>query len=244
MIDLVITPAVPQAELKDYARRLSAMDSVQRADSAAGSFTDGSASEPDSDPARLTASGSQRLSVSIGIDPRSDAAQRLVRQIRDEPAPAHTTVLVGGASADLVDAKHAISSRLLLAAAIIVITTFILLFLFTGSVVQPIRALVGNALTLGATLGTMVWIFQGGHFASVLGVTPTPTNTAMPVLLFCIAFGLSMDYEVFLMSRIKELHDAGASNADAVTHGLARTGRIVSTAAALLEVSLFAFGTR
>jgi RND superfamily putative drug exporter len=89
----------------------------------------------------------------------------------------------------------------------------------------------------------MVWIFQYGHLASVLGFTPTPTNTAMPVLLFCIAFGLSMDYEVFLMSRIKELHDAGASTADAVVHGLARTGRIVSTAAGLLAVSFFAFGT-
>ena len=142
-----------------------------------------------------------------------------------------------------MDDKHAIASRLLLAVAIIVITTFVLLFLFTGSIVQPIRALLGNALTLAATLGTMVWIFQDGHFSAVLGFTPTPTNTAMPVLLFCIAFGLSMDYEVFLMSRIKELHDGGASNADAVTGGLARTGRIVSTAAALLAVSFFAFAT-
>ena len=166
-----------------------------------------------------------------------------MQRVRDIPAPAGTTVLVGGSTAALVDAKHAVSSRLLLAGAMIVVTTFILLFLFTGSVVQPIRALLGNALTLGATLGAMVWIFQNGHLASVLGFTPTPTNTAMPVLLFCIAFGLSMDYEVFLMSRIKELHDAGASTAEAVTSGLARTGRIVSTAAALLAVSFFAFGT-
>ncbi len=130
-----------------------------------------------------------------------------------------------------------------MAGGLIVATTFILLFLFTGSVVQPLRALLGNALTLGATVGAMVWIFQDGHLASYLGFTPTPTNTAMPVLLFCIAFSLSMDYEVFLMSRIKELHDAGASTKDAVVRGLARTGRIVSTAAALLAVSFFAFGT-
>jgi hypothetical protein len=89
----------------------------------------------------------------------------------------------------------------------------------------------------------MVWIFQDGHLASALRFTPTPTNTAMPVLLFCIAFGLSMDYETFVISRIKELHDAGFPNAYAVTHGLARVGRIVSTAAALLAVSFFAFGT-
>jgi RND superfamily putative drug exporter len=124
-----------------------------------------------------------------------------------------------------------------------VVTTFILLFLFTGSILQPIRALLGNALTLGATLGTMVWIFQDGHLASFLGFTPRPTDTAMPVLLFCIAFGLSMDYELFVISRIKELHDAGFPNADAVTGGLARTGRIVSTLAALLAVGFFAFGT-
>ena len=157
--------------------------------------------------------------------------------------PGGATVLVGGDTATLIDAKHAISSRLPVAAALIVVTTFILLFLFTGSILQPIRALLGNALTLGATLGTMVWIFQDGHLAGLLGFTPTPTNTAMPVLLFCIAFGLSMDYEVFLISRIKELHDSGAVNAQAVTGGLARTGRIVSTAAALLAVSFFAFGT-
>ncbi len=163
--------------------------------------------------------------------------------MRDVAAPAGTTVQIGGATATLVDAKEAISSRLPLAAALIVVTTFILLFLFTGSVVQPVRALLGTALTLAATVGAMVWIFQSGHLSSVLGFTPTPTNVAMPVLLFCIAFGLSMDYEVFLMSRIKELHDAGASNTDAVVHGLARTGRIVSTAAALLAVSFFAFGT-
>ena len=111
----------------------------------------------------------------------------------------------------LIDAKHAISSHLWLAALIIVLTTLVLLFLFTGSVVQPMRALIGNALTLGATLGAMVWIFQEGHLSGLLGFTPAPINTSMPVLLFCIAFGLSMDYEVFLISRIKELHDSGAS---------------------------------
>jgi RND superfamily putative drug exporter len=98
-------------------------------------------------------------------------------------------------------------------------------------------------LSLTAAFGAMVWVFQDHHLGG-LGTTSTGTLVAnMPVLLFCIAFGLSMDYEVFLMSRIKELHDLGASNADAVVHGLARTGRIVSTAAALLAVSFFAFGT-
>jgi putative drug exporter of the RND superfamily len=243
VIDVVVTPSVPASELASYTRDLSGLSGVQEADSAAGSFAAGDRAEPSRDPVSLTASRTQRVSLSTGVDPASTAAQDLVRRVRDVPTPEGATVFVGGASATLVDAKDAISSRLPLAAGLIVVTTFILLFLFTGSIVQPIRALFGNALTLGATLGAMVWVFQDGHFASLLGFTPTPTNTAMPVLLFCIAFGLSMDYEVFLMSRIKELHDAGASNADAVVHGLARTGRIVSTAAALLAVSFFAFGT-
>ncbi|MGI8701532.1 MAG: MMPL family transporter [Nocardioidaceae bacterium] len=242
-IDVVLTPAVPRSALRAYARQLSDVPGVHSADSAAGSFTRGEPTDPARGDQGLAAPGVQRLSLSTALDPASGAAQALVEQVRGVPVPAGATGYVGGATATLVDAKQAISARLLVAGGLIVITTFILLFLFTGSVIQPIRALLGNALTLGATLGAMVWIFQDGHLASVLGFTPTPTNTAMPVLLFCIAFGLSMDYEVFLMSRIKELHDTGASTADSVIHGLARTGRIVSTAAALLAVSLFAFGT-
>jgi RND superfamily putative drug exporter len=230
VIDVLITPALPQAELQSYTQQLSHLSGVQRTDISVGSA---SAGQPTS----------QRVSLSTGLDAASGAAQDVVRHVRAVPAPTGTRVLVGGATATLIDAKHAISSHLLLAGALIVVTTFILLFLFTGSILQPIRALLGNALTLGATLGAMVWIFQDGHFASVLGFTPRPTDTAMPVLLFCIAFGLSMDYELFVISRIKELHDAGVPNADAVTGGLARTGRIVSTLAALLAVGFFAFGT-
>ena len=226
----MITPALPQPELQGYTQQLTHLSGVQRADISVGS---GNAGQPTS----------QRVSLSTGLDSASGAAQNLVRQVRAVSAPAGTKVFVGGATATLIDAKQAISSHLLPAGALIVVTTFILLFLFTGSILQPIRALLGNALTLGATLGAMVWIFQDGHFASFLGFTPRPTDTAMPVLLFCIAFGLSMDYELFVISRIKELHDAGVPNPDAVTGGLARTGRIVSTLAALLAVGFFAFGT-
>ena len=106
-----------------------------------------------------------------------------------------------------------------------------------------VRAVLLNALSLSATLGVLTWIFQDGHLAGWLGVTPRPMDMSMTVLLFCIAFGLSMDYEVFVLSRIKELHDRGVPLAQAVPDGLARTGRIVSTAAGLLAVSFFAFGT-
>jgi RND superfamily putative drug exporter len=224
VIDVLVSPPPSAGVLADYTRDLAALPGVVGVKSA-------------------TADGTARISLSSTLDSASGAAQKLVRQVRALPTPADSTVYVGGVTARLIDAKHAISSHLWLAGLIIVVTTLVLLFLFTGSIVQPIRALVGNALTLGATLGTMVWIFQDGHLSSALGFTAAPINTSMPVLLFCIAFGLSMDYEVFLISRVKELHDAGMPTHDAVVHGLARTGRIVSTAAALLAVSFFAFGT-
>ncbi len=243
VIEVLITPALSSGSLQTYTRTLSGLAGIQRADSSAGSFVTGQPVASNGSSTKLAAAGVQRVSLSTGYDAASSAAQDLVRRVRDVPAPAGVKVLVGGASATLIDGKHAIGSRLPLAGGLIVVTTFLLLFLFTGSVVQPIRALLGNGLTLGATLGTMVWIFQDGHLSSLLGFTPTPTNTAMPVLLFCIAFGLSMDYELFVISRIKELHDAGAENTAAVVHGLARSGRLVSTLAALLAVSFFAFGT-
>lgn len=228
-VEILLTPAVSPAALTRYTRTLTAVPGIQHGRT-------------------ITTTGAgagavQRVSLTTGLAAASPAAQALVGVVRAVPAPAATAVVVGGASAALVDTKHAIGSKLPLAAAIIVLTTFVLLFVFTGSVIQPLRALIGNVLTLGATLGVMVWMFQSGHLHSLFGFTPGPTDTSMPVLLFCVAFGLSMDYEVFLISRIKELHDGGASTADATVHGLARTGRIVSTAAALLAVSFFSFAT-
>lgn len=182
------------------------------------------------------------LHATITPLPDSGAAQRLVAAVRELPAPGGVTAYVGGPAASLVDQKHDLDGQLPLAISLIVLTTFIVLFLFTGSIVLPLKALVLNALSLTAVFGAMVWIFQDGHLKGLLGFTPTPISTTMPLLLFCIAFGLSMDYEVFVLSRIKEMHDAGATNTDAVTGGLARTGRIVTTAAALLAVTFFAIG--
>lgn len=223
-VEVLLSPRVAPAKLQSYADELGAMAGVDRVSTS-------------------QSADAQRLRLTTGPDFASDTTQSFVRHVRAAIHPSGTTVLVGGSTAQLVDAKHAISSRLPLAAGLIVVTTFVVLFLFTGSVVQPVRALLGNAFTLGGTLGAMVLIFQDGHLSSLLGFTAKPIDTSMPVLLFCIAFGVSMDYEVFLMSRIRELHDAGSTNADAVVHGLARTGRIVSTAAALLAVTFFAFGT-
>jgi RND superfamily putative drug exporter len=128
--------------------------------------------------------------------------------------------------------------------AMIAAITFVLLFLMFGSVIVPLKALVMNALSLTATFGAMVWIFQQGHLSNLLDFTPTGSiDVSTPILNFCVAFGLSMDYEVFLLSRIKEEHDNGRDNATAVAIGLERSGRIVTAAAALIAVVFLAFAT-
>ncbi|TKG71280.1 MMPL family transporter [Prauserella endophytica] len=185
----------------------------------------------------------QRYAVITEEESRSESAQRVVEDVRALPAPPGVQALVGGDAAVLLDSTGSITDRLPLALGLIALTTFVLLFLFTGSVLQPLRALVFNVLGLSATLGVMVLIFQDGALSGLLGFTPLPLDTSMLMLLFCIAFGLSMDYEVFVLSRIKEAHDRGLGNREAVVDGLSRTGRIVSMAAVLLAVSFFAFGT-
>jgi RND superfamily putative drug exporter len=241
-LNVVTDGAVDRAALTAYAIRLSDLAGVARVETSVATFVDGQAVPDSADPtlARPTA---QRLSVVSTADPRSNAAKDLVRTVRDLPDPAGVRVYVGGDTAELIDTTHAIGIRLPLAGLLIVLTTFLVLFLFTGSVVQPIRSLVLNAVTLAATAGLMVWIFQEGHLSGALGFTALPLDTSMLVLLFCIAFGLSMDYEVIVLSRIKELHDQGRDNRTAVTDGLTHSGRIVTTAAALIAVSFFAFGT-
>jgi len=243
-LDVVVAGHTTDETLAGYATALSGLPGVGRVDSAAGEFQAGAqTAPPGAASARFAKTDLTYLQVVPAIDPMSGAGQDLVRAIRAQPAPAGTEVLVGGLSAWLVDSKHAISAKLPLAIGLISLATFVLLFLFTGSVVLPLKAIVLNGLVLGAVLGVSVWIFQDGHLTGLFGFTPGPLDTSMPVLLFCIAFGLSMDYEVFLLSRIKEEHDAGRPNTEAVATGLARTGRIVTTAALLLAVTFAAFAT-
>ena len=191
---------------------------------------------------RFTAAGRGTwLSVVPSVEPFSPAGEKLVKAVRATPAP--FPVLVGGDSARLVDGKAVLGRRLPLALALVAVSTFVLLFLMVGSLL-PVKALLLNVLSLSATFGALVFVFQDGHFARLLHFTPTGTiSVFIPVLLFCIAFGLSMDYEVFLLSRIKEEVDLGAANDDAVAVGLERTGRIVTAAALLLALVFVAFAT-
>jgi putative drug exporter of the RND superfamily len=165
-------------------------------------------------------------------------AQAVVTEVRalDTGFP----VLVGGDPAEIVDFRQAISSRLPWAVAVVVAATFVLLFLMTGSVLVPVKAIVMNVLSLGATFGALVWIFQDGHLAGLLGFDPPGSlDFVMPVIIFVFAFGLSMDYEVFLLARIREVWLETGDNDRAVAVGLQRSGRII-TSAALLMVIVFA----
>ncbi|WND39547.1 MMPL family transporter [Streptomyces sp. BB1-1-1] len=242
-LHVVIDESVGREPLGFYAAELSALDGVVRVEAGTGTYAGGRATADGPGNAALSRPDAQRVTVVSGLTPKSDEAQSLVKEVRAVAGPAGTEPLVGGADAQLVDSKDSISGRLPLALGLVALTTFLLLFLFTGSVVQPLRALVLNMISLGATLGVMTWIFQDGNLSSLLGVTPQPMEASMTVLMFCIAFGLSMDYEVFVTSRIKELHDLGEDNESAVVDGLGHTGRIVTAAACLLAVSFFAFGT-
>ncbi|WP_217240310.1 MMPL family transporter [Streptomyces sp. AC555_RSS877] len=171
-----------------------------------------------------------------------DPAQRLVGELRAVNAPFDTKVT--GAAAVLVDSKDAIAEQLPLAGAFIVIVTLLLVFLLTGSVLIPIQAVVLNALSLTAMFGAVVWVFQDGHLSGLLGFTsPGSIETTLPVLMFCVAFGLSMDYGVFLLSRIKEEYDETGDHDQAVRHGLQRTGGLITAAAVILAVVMVAIGT-
>ncbi|MEV7341943.1 MMPL family transporter [Streptomyces sp. NPDC093544] len=242
-LHVVIDKPLSKAPLESYAVELSGLEGVVRVETSTGIYADGQSTATDPGNSALGRPGAQQINVVSALAPKSDEAQSLVEEVRAVAPPAGSHPLVGGVDAVLVDSKDSIAGRLPIAVALVALTTFLLLFLFTGSVVQPLRALLLNLISLGATLGVMTWIFQDGHLSSLLGFTAQPMDVSMTVLMFCIAFGLSMDYEVFVTSRIKELHDLGEDNESAVTNGLGHTGRIVTAAACLLAVSFFAFGT-
>ena len=236
-------PSTRADAIDQYAAALSRAPGAARVDALTGSYIKGQQVAPAGPlSARFVARDATWLSVVPSVEPYSDAGERLAKSVRATSAPFR--VLVTGNSAELVDSKESLFSRLPLAAGLIALATFVLLFLMFGSILVPIKALVLNVLSLSATFGALVWIFQDGHLSGFLDFTPTGTLPAtVPLLLFCLAFGLSMDYEVFLLSRIKEEHDHTHDNTRSVAVGLERTGRIVTAAAVLISVVFIAFAT-
>jgi RND superfamily putative drug exporter len=235
--------AAVQRDVEAYAIALSHVPGAARVDAITGSYAGGRLlAPPGPAAARYAAATGTWLSVVPSVEPLSAAGEALVKDVRAVPAP--FDVQVGGPSARLVDTKASLFAKLPLAAVIIAGVTFVVLFLLFGSLLVPLKAVVLNLLSLTATFGAMVWIFQDGHLSGVLDFTPTGTiAVVMPILMFCIAFGLSMDYEVFLLSRIKEEHDKGLDTTTSVARGLERTGRIVTAAAVLIAVVFIAFAT-
>jgi RND superfamily putative drug exporter len=188
------------------------------------------------------AGGVAHLHVGHVGEANGDGALALLDAVRAAEPPAGAEVLVGGQSAQLTDLLDGLGDRLPWVALFALSATLVLLFLAFGSVLLPIKAVLMNALSLTATFGVVVWVFQLGHGADIFGVTPTGTTEAtQPILMLAIAFGLSMDYEVFLLSRMREEWDRTGDNALAVERGLARTGRIITSAALLFVVVVGAF---
>ncbi|TFV71977.1 MMPL family transporter [Blastococcus sp. CT_GayMR20] len=218
-------------------------------DSAAGgaalqAYVDAVADVPGVDAATVTgaAGDTARVAIAYAGDPVAEEARALVNEVRDVPAPAGGEVLVGGQSAVLTDLLESLGALLPWMALMVVATTFVLLFLAFGSVVLPIKALIMNVLSIGASFGALVWIFQDGNLSGFLDFTPTGfIEATQPILVLAIIFGLSMDYEVFLMSRIREQYDLTGDNTAAVATGLQRTGGIITSAALLLIVVIGAF---
>ncbi|MEG9227402.1 MMPL family transporter [Aeromicrobium sp. Sec7.5] len=216
------------AEVEAWARQLDGLDGLDGVETVA--------------PARYLGDDLWQLDVLTTGAPLDQATKALVSDIRALESPGK--VLVGGTAADHVDQLATIADRIPLALLILGALTFVTLFLMTGSVVLPVKALLMNLLTVSATFGLLVMIFQWGHLEGLLGFTSVGAlNSTQPVLIFALVFGLSTDYAVFLLTRIKEARDAGASDREAVALGLQRTGRIVTAAAVLFAIALGAFAT-
>ena len=232
-------------DIYEYTEKLSETKHILRVESALGITQNG---QLDSSYAPMFSSystdGWQRIQAIHNVESRSPDGQKLTEVIRAMKLDGHQ-VLVGGTAAVYTDSQLGITKHLPQVMLWIILTTLVLLFLFTGSVLLPIKAILLNIISLGATLGFLTWIFVDGNLQWLIGefqVTGT-IDTSSLVLIAIVAFGLSMDYELFLLSRIKEQHDAGLGTTESVAVGLQQSGRIITTAALVLAFSFVAFVT-
>ncbi|WP_067702473.1 MMPL family transporter [Nocardia jejuensis] len=231
-------------EIGAYATALSKVPGVPAVMSSDGVFVNGAKMAPGV--AQMAGPDGAYLTVGTKLAPYAAEGKQQLSELRAVPAPGEA--LFGGAAALNEDTMDSVITRLPLAGALIAIITLVLLFLFTGSVILPIKALILNMLSLTATFGAMIWIFEQGHLSGLLGFTSVGSiDLFMPILMFCLAFGMSMDYEVFLLSRIREEWLASDRSAEANTRsvalGVARTGKIFTAAAGLMAVVLLAVAT-
>ena len=242
-IEILVRGTPRPSAIASYAKEVSGLPGVVQVDSPAGEFAAGAQSRvPGPGEAAQTAGPLSYITVQPTGEAVDSSSQDLVRQVRALHPPFKAEV--AGSSAQLVDTEDAIGSRLPLAGGMIALTTLVLIFLLTGSVLIPLQAVVLNALSLSAMFGAVVWVFQEGHLSGLLNFTATGSiETTEPVLMFCVAFGLSMDYGVFLLSRIKEQYDLTGDHRGSVAFGVRRTGGVITAAAAILAVVLVAIGS-
>jgi putative drug exporter of the RND superfamily len=238
-MDVVLEGSMDADQLDNYAVALSRLPHVAAVKLATASYVNGQRIGESPLPNVTDA----YLTVVPNVDPCSDAAHRLLDEVRQTPSPG--TVHVGGLTAENFDTKDALLERVPWAAALMVLAMFCVLFAFTRSVVLPLKALILNVVSLSATLGAMVFVFQEGHLRwlvgdfTVTGALATPT----PILIICVVFGLSMDYEVFLLSRITEEYRRHGDTDLAVMSGLQRVGPIVTAAALIMSIVFMAMAT-
>jgi RND superfamily putative drug exporter len=244
------------ARLYDYSRRLAADPRVARVDSLVDLDPRISLAQyqllyasPGGPPDRFSAGALASttkgdltaFTVTTYFGPNRDEARALVQDLRDPNGalapPAGVQVLVGGGAADVSDTVSRIAADFPRTGLFIVLTTYLVLFMLLRSVWLPLKAIVMNTLSITAAFGALVWVFQDGNLSRLLGFQPLGyVETTLPVILFCVLFGLSMDYEVFLLTRMKEAWVRTGDNTEAVAQGLDRSGRIVSSAALIVVV--------
>ncbi|MER6758474.1 MMPL family transporter [Micromonospora echinofusca] len=225
-LDGPVTGSPGREEITAYVQRVAALPGVRQADVSG------------------LAGDTARVTVRFDAEPISEQGRQLVDAVRGVAPPPSGTVLVGGDAAGFADLMDMLGQRLPWMALLVVATTFVLLFLSFGSLVLPVKAILMNVLSLTAAFGAVVWVFQDGNLAGLLRFTSTGNiDVVQPILIFAVAFGLSMDYEVFLLSRIREHYDLSGDNTEAVAVGLQRSGRIITSAALLLVVVIGSFAT-
>ncbi|MFE0147417.1 MMPL family transporter [Nonomuraea sp. NPDC059007] len=229
-------------DISAYAATLSRLPGVAQVDSAAGSYARGERTG-DGDPARFgPAARGTWLSVVPSAHALAGDPVDLVAAVRATPAPFER--LVGGYPAELADYRASIVERLPLVLALMLGVTFVLLFAMTRSLLIPLKATLLNLLSLGVMFGAIVWIFQEGNLSGLLGFTATGTlDASIPILMLCVAYGLSMDYEVFLLSRIKEEYDRTGDTTRAVAAGLRKSAPLITAAGGILAASFAAYAT-
>ncbi|AZP15982.1 MMPL family transporter [Streptomyces aquilus] len=241
-IQVVLTERTEPAATRAYAARLSRVPGVFQVDAPEGTYRDGRRTgAPGQD--RLTAvDGRARLAVVPTQRAMYGDVPAFVERVRGTEAPA--PALVGGYPGETTDFRATLLDRLPYAVGIVLVATYVILFLMTGSVLLPLKATVLNLLSLSVMFGCLVWVFQDGHLSGLLGFTPTGSiEPSIPVLMFCVAYGLSMDYEVFLLARIKEEHERTGDTVRAVGEGIRHSAPLITAAAGILALSFLSYAT-